>query len=269
MRQFTSIDLHRTRSGAKSIRRTSLVTIVFILLAKRSGSLGISTCRLEITDLTLYSDTHSGGQRQSTRHTVDLTEAAFNTLVGSLHLFDGLLGRRELRIHQITTAIRYALEIIVEHGQWFQALDETLGIVVEDNALVQQTVGVEDGLQLLHHLISLVTPFVFHKRRHVATCTMLSLERAVITLNHKFGYIAHHLGIAINLIFALETLIQDEVVVTLEGMTVDTGIVVAVIGYQLLQLHRSLGQRLDGEGHIFNQARGAYGTCATHTWEDA
>ena len=51
-------------------------------------------------------------------------------------------------------------------------------------------------------------------------------------------------------------------------MSVDTSIIVAVIGNQLLQLHRCLRQRLDGEGHILDETRGADRTRTTYTWED-
>ena len=66
-----------------------------------------------------------------------------------------------------------------------------------------------------------------------------------------------------------KALIQNKVVVTLEGMSVDTGIVVAMIGNQFLQFHRSLRQRLDGEGDILDETRGADGTRTAHTGEDA
>ena len=66
-----------------------------------------------------------------------------------------------------------------------------------------------------------------------------------------------------------KALIQDEVVVTLEGMTIDTGIVVTMISYEFLQFYCSLRQRLDGECHIFNETRGADWACASHAGEYA
>ena len=51
-----------------------------------------------------------------------------------------------------------------------------------------------------------------------------------------------------------KALVQNEVVVALKGVTVDTSIVVAMIGYQFLQFHGSLWQALDGEGHILDEA---------------
>ena len=132
------------------------------------------------------------------------------------------------------TAIRHTVEIVVEHWQWLQALDEAVGIVVEDDATVQQTVGVEDFLQFLHHLVSLVAPFIFHERCHVATCAVLGLQTSIVALYHQLGHIAHHLGIACHLVLVGKALIQDEVVVALEGVAIDAGIVIAMIGYQLL-----------------------------------
>ena len=74
------------------------------------------------------------------------------------------------------TTIRYTCEVIVEHRQRFQALYETVWVVVEYYSLIQQSVRIEDCLQLLHSLISLVTPFVFHKWCHISSSTMLGLK---------------------------------------------------------------------------------------------
>ena len=52
-------------------------------------------------------------------------------------------------------------------------------------------------------------------------------------------------------------------------MTIDTGIAIAVVSNQFLQLYRSLRQRLDREGHILNEAGCANGTRSSHTGEDS
>ena len=98
---------------------------------------------------------------------------------------------------------------------------------------------------------------------------MFRLERPVVLFDHQSGYITHHLGIAVHLALAAEALVEDEVVVALEGMTIDAGIVVAMIGNEALQLHSCLGQTLNGEGHILDETRGADGTCTAHRGEDA
>ena len=54
-------------------------------------------------------------------------------------------------------------------------LNETVGIIIEDDTRVEQIVGVEDALQLLHHAIGFLAPLVFDKRRHIAARAMLGL----------------------------------------------------------------------------------------------
>ena len=176
MGQLSCIDLHRARRRAETVCGTGLVTIVFVLLSESGGTLRILSGCLQFTDFTLYGDTHTGRQRQTARHTVDFAETALDTFVGALHLFDGLLGGRETRIHQIVAAVGHFVEMVVQHGQRLQALDETFRVVVEDHALVQQSVGIEDGLQFLHRLIGLVAPFVSYEGSHVATSTMFGLQ---------------------------------------------------------------------------------------------
>ena len=78
--------------------------------------------------------------------------------------------------HEIPAAIGHAGEVVVEYRQRFQTLDKAVGIVVEDHALIQQTLGIEDSLQFLHHLVGLVTPLVFHEGRHVTACAVLCLQ---------------------------------------------------------------------------------------------
>ena len=63
--QLTCIDLHRTRGRAETVGSTGLITIVFILLSQGSGTLRILACLLQIKDLTLYGDTHTGGEGEA------------------------------------------------------------------------------------------------------------------------------------------------------------------------------------------------------------
>ena len=160
------------------------------------------------------------------------------------------------------------LHLHLEFRQGFEALDKAEGIVVEDTAAVEQVLGIEDGLQLLHHLIGLLAPFVFHERRHVATRAVLGFQRAVVFLHDQTGHVAHHILILLHVLLGLETLVQDEVVIALEGVAVDAGIGIAVVGNHLLQLHGCLRQVFQREGDVFNQAGGADGTHAAHRRED-
>ena len=74
------------------------------------------------------------------------------------------------------TTVRHTLEVVVEYGQRLQTLDEAVWIVVEDHTLVQQSLWVEDGLQLLHRLIGLLAPLIFHEWCHIAACAVLGLQ---------------------------------------------------------------------------------------------
>ena len=275
--QLTSVDFHRTGRRAQAIRSTGLVAIILILFLQRSqallGSGGSTAARTDhmrqVANLTLHGDTHTARQRQSARHTVDLAEATLDTLVGTLHLFDGLLGSAERRVHEIMASVRHLVKVEIEHGQRFQTFDEAVRIVVKDNALVQQALRVEDSLQLLHHLIGLVTPLILHEGRHIAACAVFGLQRAVIALYHEFGHSTHHLCIACHLMLIGKALVQDEVVVALKGMTIDAGVVIAMVGNEFLQFDGGLRQTLNGERHILDETAGAHGSCASHAGEDA
>ena len=166
------------------------------------------------------------------------------------------------------TAIRHTFKIEVEYRQRLQTLDEALGVIVENHALIQQAFRIEYRLQFLHYLIGRLAPLIFHKRCHIATCTMLSLQRAVILFNDQLSHITHHLSIASHLVLVSKTLVQNEVIVTLESMSINTSIIVAMVSNQFLKFYSSFRQRLDGESHILNETRGANRTRTTHTWED-
>ena len=128
------------------------------------------------------------------------------------------------------TTIRYAVKVVVQHRQWLETLDEALWVIVEDDALVQQAIRVEYGLQFLHRLVSLLAPLIFHKGSHVAARSMLSFQRAVVLFNHQFGHVAHHLCITVDLSLLGKALVQDKMVVALESVTIDAGIAIAVVG---------------------------------------
>ena len=268
MRQLACIDFHWTGGRAQTISGTCLITIVFILSAQYLRPLRISSRNLKVTYLSLYCNTHSARHCQSTRHTVDLTESALDTLICTFHLFYCLLGGRELRIHEILSAIGNTCEVIVEHRQRFQALYETVWVIVEDYPLIQQSVRIKDWFQFLHCLIGLVTPFVLYKRCHIPSRTMLCLQWTVVSFNHKLCHITHHLCITCHLMLVCKALVQDKVIVTLKCMSIDTSIGITVFSNHLLQFHRSLRQRIYWECHILDKTRSADWSCSSHTWEN-
>ena len=73
---------------------------------------------------------------------------------------------------------------------------------------------------------------------------MLCLQRSVELFNHQPGNVAHHAFVSLHLCLCVETLVEDEVVVALEGVSVDARVTVAIICNQLLELDGSHGQVL-------------------------
>ena len=55
---------------------------------------------------------------------------------------------------------------IKQNGQGLEVLQVALRVVVEDDAGVEQAVGVEDAFHLLHALVGAVAPFVAHSFMH-------------------------------------------------------------------------------------------------------
>ena len=66
-----------------------------------------------------------------------------------------------------------------------------------------------------------------------------------------------------------EVLVDDEVVVTLDGVTIDHTVLVTIFGDLVLQVDRSVGQHLHREHHVLDQARGSRLAHRTHRGEYA
>ena len=114
-------------------------------------------------------------------------------------------------------------------------------IVIENNARIQQTFRVEQVFDGFHHLIGCISPFVAYKRSHVSARTVFCLQRAVVFVRNQCLDIIHQVFVAFHFGFAAKRLIEDEVVVPLQRMSVYTSILVAVTGYELLQFGGCFG----------------------------
>ena len=77
-------------------------------------------------------------------------------------------------------------------------------------------------LYTLHDIEGLRPPFILHIRSHIASCTMFRLERSVIFLHNEFSHIIDHILISLHLILRVERLIDDEVEVSFESMSIYT-----------------------------------------------
>ena len=145
----------------------------------------------------------------------------------------------------------------------------TLRVVVEDNARIEYIVRVEEMFHLFHKAESIGAPFAFDIRSHVATCAMLGLERAIVVVDNHSGNIVHQSLVTIDFVLRIKALVDDEVVVAFESVTIDDCIGVVMTLEELLKLFGSLDKMMDRESYVFDETSGAYGTHTAHRREDA
>ena len=239
-----------------------------VLLDKRLEPLWVTARLPQVGNLTLDNDALTRRKRQTAGETVHLTETALDAFVGLEDTLNSLAGT----IVAVRRASPWRGRLQAAHlefGQGLEVLDETLGVVVEDDAGVEQIVRVKNLLQFTHGGKSLLAPLILDKGRHITARAVLGLQRAVIFLNHQARHITHHGGIALHLTLITEELVDDEMIITFKGMAIDTGVLVAVIGDETLQFDGRLGQVLNGKGNVLDEARGAHGTRTAYTGEDA
>ena len=118
--------------------------------------------------------------------------------------------------------------------EWFEISDVALRVVVENNARIEYIARVEKMFHLFHKVESIGAPFAFDIRSHVATCAMLGLERAIVVVDNEASNIVHKSLVASYFGLRVKALVDDEMVVAFEGVTIDDGIVVVVMLEKLL-----------------------------------
>ena len=131
----------------------------------------------------------------------------------------------------------------------------TVRIIVEDNSRIEYIQWVEECFDGLHQVIRFLSPFVFYERSHVASGTVFCFQRTVIFVYYQSLDVIHQCLVALDFCLRTERLVDDEMIISFEGMPVDAGVIVSVARYQLLQVGGRLGQILDVEGHVFDEAR--------------
>ena len=141
--------------------------------------------------------------------------------------------------------------------EWFEIGYVALRVVVENNAWIEYIARVEKMFHLFHKAESIGTPFAFDIRSHIAASAMLGLERAIVVTDYHIGNIFHESLIAIDFGFGVEALVDDEVVVAFEGMTIYYGIIIVVMFKELLEFFCCLDEMVDWEGNVFDEASSA------------
>ena len=185
--------------------------------------------RRETGDFPLHDDALAGRHREAVRHAVHLAETALDAAV-----HQGMDLRERLQMGDV--------------GR---------GVLVEDHAGVEDVLGVEERLHVLHQLVGGIAPFPANERRHVASGAVLGLERAMVLVHDERHDGAHHRIVLGDRLLAVEALVEDEVPVALEGVSVDDGVRIVVLDEQTLQIDGEVGEVGHGDGDILDQTRGA------------
>ena len=105
-----------------------------------------------------------------------------------------------------------------------------VGIVVHDDAGIEQAVRVEQRLDLAHQRVGFGAPFEFDERRHVAAGAMLGFERTVVGLDDHPAQRVHEAAIAFDFGRCVEVLGEHEVQVAFQRVAENDRFRIAVRG---------------------------------------
>ena len=129
-------------------------------------------------------------------------------------------------------------------------------IRIDNDAGVQQIVGIGQLLQPPHDLVSLASPLGLDERSHVATSAMFGFQGTVVTLHHQLHYIVDKVRILIDYRLIVKALGDNKVQVSVLGVTEDDGVIVGMLTEEASQIVGSIGQRFDGKRNVFDDDGG-------------
>ena len=132
-----------------------------------------------------------------------------------------------------------------------------LRVIIEDDAGIQQPLRVKQFFDSLHGLVGIISPFMTDEGSHVTARAVFGFQGTVIFVHHQGLDVVHQVFVAFHFRLGTERLVDDEMVVPLEGVSVDAGVVISVAGYELLKLCRCLGKVLNMEGYVLDEAGGS------------
>ena len=163
VRQLADVDLHRARRRAEPVPGAGREprNRVFPLQLRQARRVG--AVPFESRDFPPNDDALSRRQRQAASKAVRFAKAAFDALV------DRRTRRRE----------------------GFEVADETVRVVVENNAGIQHIFRVEQLLNRPHRRERLGAPFAFDERRHIPPGSVFRFERTVETVDDEFDDFEH------------------------------------------------------------------------------
>ena len=196
--QVAGIDADRTGGRAQPATGAGVEAHVGVVVADGAARLAGIGAAGQFTDA---DDALAGRERQLVRGAQRLAEAAFDA----------------------------AVDDVVGGGHRFQVLEVGGRIVVEDDARIEQRVGIEKRLDAPHQAGSFLAPFHLDEGCHVAAGAVFGLQRAVVLVHDEVTDIVHEAGIAVDLGLLGEILGEHEVQVALQRMPEDDRLMVAVM----------------------------------------
>src|SRR6202140_5041139 len=125
-------------------------------------------------------------------------------------------------------------------------------VLVENDTGIEQASRVEQPLDAPHQIGGLLAPLHLDEGRHIAPSAVLGLERSVISLDNDLGDLLHQGGVTADRLIVGETLRKDEVQVSVERMTKDNGLGIAVPDESGLQGGGCRHKAFEGNGDIVN-----------------
>ena len=91
----------------------------------------------------------------------------------------------------------------------------------------------------------------------------------MILIHYQIHHLVHHPIVLIDSGLRVESLVENEVVITLKRMAVNHRLGIVMVDEELLQIGRCIRQVFDRESDVFNQTCAANRTGAAHRGEDA
>jgi len=136
-------------------------------------------------------------------------------------------------------------------------------VVVDENAGVDQVLGIENVLDFPHGVIDLLAPFPAYKRCHVAASAVLGFQGTVVFVHHQRHDVFHEGLVTLYLIRICEIETQNEVDVAVKHMAPNNGLLIRVLFEQLLQVDQTVPQVSDGNRDVFNDNGSPLGAADT------
>ncbi len=146
-------------------------------------------------------------------------------------------------------------------------LEVRLGVAVDEHAGVEHAGGVEEELDLAHHVVQFVAELRANIGSHHPAGAVLGLERSAFA-EDQFHEVLGERAEAGQSLGAAEVVGEHEVHVAVFGMAEDHAVFVLVLVEQPDEFHAGAGQRRDRHGDVLEEGVGALRTRAAHGGDD-